>query len=279
MNNPLVSVITPSFNQAAYLLETLESVAAQDYPRLEHIVMDGGSSDGSVDILESWAREHSLEWRSGPDGGQANAIQDGVSLARGDIVAWLNSDDVYLDSRVISDVVEAFATGAVAVTGAGWYVGESGRRVRHIPVFPDRIDFRTLRYVDWVLQPATFVRRDVFLRFPIDTSLHYAFDWDLFIRMSREIAFTPLVRDIAGYRLHPSGKTVSGAGRRQRELLEVMRRHNGRLSAHYALQASVAWTYQVAELLPQPAYRLIRGLLTRIALLSQKVTNGRGIQY
>lgn len=274
----LVSIITPSFNQARYLEATLRSVAIQDYPRIEHIVMDGGSTDRSVEILDGWAG-HSLRWQSSTDGGQAEAIQRGVQMASGEVLAWLNSDDIYLDSRVITDVVRQFDRGAVAVTGAGWYLSETGRRLRHIPIYPDRIGYDTLKHVDWILQPATFVRRDVLVEFPIDTSLHFAFDWDLFVRLSRSIAFTPFDRDIAGYRVHPTGKTVSGGGRRQRELLEVTGRYSPKLSARYALSMLVVATYRLAEHLPAPLPRFISGVLTRVALLSHKLTDGRGIQY
>lgn len=278
-SRPLVSIVTPSFNQAAYLADTLRSVAEQDYPHLEHIVIDGASSDGSVDMIRNWAEHHAVRWQSQLDGGQADAIRRGIELARGDVVAWLNSDDIYLDSGVISDVMVLFGRGALAVTGAGWYLTASGRRTKRIPVHPDRIGFQTLRYVDWILQPATFIRRDVLLKYPIDTSLHYAFDWELFARMSKDVAFVPFERDIAGYRVHPAGKTLSGAGRRHRELLDVTRRFNGRASAHYVLLLTLTTTHRIAEKLPRPLYMVVRGILSRLARLSHVVTNGSGVQY
>ena len=213
---PLVSIITPSFNQAPYLEATLRSVALQDYPRIEHIIMDGGSSDGSVDVIRRWAESHDITWQSERDAGQADAIQRGAEMASGEIVGWLNSDDVYLDDRAISDVVAAFDGGLSIVTGAGWHLTEEGERLRRIPVYPDRISHDTLRCVDWVLQPATFVRRELFLKHPLDTSLHFAFDWDFFIRITRDAIPIAIDRDIAGYRLHRAGKSVSGGSRRQR---------------------------------------------------------------
>jgi len=276
--NLTVTVITPSYNQASYLLDTLRSVASQDYSDVEHIVMDGGSTDGSVGLLEDWARFHAISWRSERDDGQAAAIQAGIELAHGDIVAWLNSDDMYLDERVISDVVRLFQGGAVAVTGAGWYLSESGKRVKRIPVFPQRLGFDALRRVDWVLQPATFFRRDLLLRYPIDVSLTYAFDWDLFIRMSREIDFTAIDQDIAGYRLHPEGKTVSGAGSRKRELLEVMGRYNSRTSSQYRIMRALVRGYELADRLPRPLDRS-RVVFTGVAALSHKIPGERGIQF
>ena len=276
---PLVSIVTPSYNQAQFLEETLRSVANQDYPRIEHIVMDGGSTDGSVDLLAAWSNQHPILWRSGPDNGQAAAIQAGVAMATGEIVAWLNSDDVYLGPSAITEIVEAMRGGAAIVTGAGWYLFEDGSKERPIPVFPDRIDFKTLRLVDWVLQPATFVRRDLFLSCPIDTGLQFAFDWDLFIKLSQKATFTPLAREIAGYRRHQTGKTVAGGPQRQRELLEVVRRYNGRLSWPYLLLAPVVLGHRVAGHLPKRLAAFGELLLNRFAALTQKVTDGRGIPY
>ena len=276
---PLVSIVTPSFNQAKYLADTLRSVATQDYPRIEHIVMDGGSSDGSVELLASWAQTHEIVWRSERDGGQAAAIKAGAELATGDIIAWLNSDDIYLDSRVISDVVKLMAADVQVVTGGGWYLFEDGSKDRPIPVFPQRIDFGTLRFVYWVLQPATFVRRDLFLRCPLDTGLHYAFDWDLFIRLSQRTRFYPVDRAIAGYRRHESGKTVSGGRRRQKELLEVIRRYNGRLSTHYLLLVPVVFGHVIADHLPGRVGTIGNRLLDKFAAFTHKITGGRGIPY
>jgi glycosyltransferase involved in cell wall biosynthesis len=275
----VVSVITPSFNQARFLEATLRSVADQDYPAIEYIVLDGGSTDGSVEILQAWAAEHEVTWLSERDRGQADAIQRGAEMASGEIVAWLNSDDVYLDARVISDVVEVFKSGAQMVTGGGWYIADDGERMEHIPVFWDRLDHETLKHVDWILQPATFVRRELFLSCPLDISLHYTFDWDQFIRLTRAVALTPIDRDIAAYRRHATGKTVSGAGRRQRELLKVTRRYCGVRSFSYLALLPVVATHVVAERLPFWVYRKVARVLNDFAKFTQILTNGRGIQY
>src|SRR5687767_7507014 len=100
--DPTVSIVTPSYNQAEYLAATLESVAAQDYPAIEHIVMDGGSTDGSEEVIASFAATHPLRWRSAKDRGQAHAIADGFALAHGEVLTWLNSDDIYLRPDAIS---------------------------------------------------------------------------------------------------------------------------------------------------------------------------------
>lgn len=273
-----VSIVTPSFEQARFIEATLRSVADQDYPGIEHIVMDGGSTDGTVAILERWANDHPIVWRSAPDGGQADAIQRGIEMSHGDIVAWLNSDDVYLDERVISDVVALFDAGAQLVSGSGWYIDEAGARIRRIPVYPDRITHDAARYVDWFLQPATFVRRELFVACPLDTSLHYGFDWDFFVRVTALAPVTPTERAIAGYRVHGSAKTRAGGLARQRELLEITRRYQGRSGRSLLLSAVVA-IRGLAEHLPAPATRVVDRGLNGFARATWRFTGGRGIQY
>ncbi len=111
----LVSIVTPSFNQAAFLKETIRSVLDQDYPHIEHIVVDGASTDGTLAIL---GRYPHLRWLSEPDGGQADALNKGFLLANGAILGWLNSDDLYLPGAV-SAAVEALQTAAPALHTAG----------------------------------------------------------------------------------------------------------------------------------------------------------------
>jgi glycosyltransferase involved in cell wall biosynthesis len=274
----LISIVTPSLNQAPFLRDTLRSVAVQDYPNVEHIVMDGGSTDGSIEIIRDWASTHAIRWHAGPDLGQADAIQRGLADAGGSILTWLNSDDVYLDDHVLSDVAEAFERGASVVTGGGWYLAEDGARLRPIPVRPDQLHHGGLRRIDTVLQPATFFRRELFAVFPLDTELHYVFDWDLFIRMSAQTSFTPIERDIAGYRLHPAGKTLSGGVKRQHEILTVTRRYHGRHAVRSLLTSIVVALYRVAEWFPAPADRAGFRILRRLVWASHVLTKGHGIQ-
>ena len=121
------------------------------------------------------------------------------------------------------------------MTGGGWYLAEDGTRIKEIPSARTRLTHAQLRCVDWVLQPATFVRRDLMLAYPLDTHLHYAFDWDLFVRLSAHTKFTAVDQAWAGYRLHEGAKTPSGGARRRRELLDVTRRYHGRSMRYAAL--------------------------------------------
>jgi len=277
LEKPLVSIITPSLNQGQYLSDTLESVSEQTYSNIEHIVMDGGSSDNSVDLLRDWAGTHAIEWHSGHDDGQADAIQRGIALARGELIAWLNSDDVYLDRTAISTAVSYFVQGASVITGGGRYLSEAGSQLSRIPVRAERLDHRTLRCCDWVLQPATFIRRDLLQLCPLDTTLHYAFDWDLFIRLSALTKFTPVESEWAGYRLHDRGKTISGGSHRRRELLKMIAKYHGK-SGRYAMMKLMDLGLRSADRLPELPRRATRRFINVVADISNKLTNGRGFQ-
>jgi glycosyltransferase involved in cell wall biosynthesis len=274
--SPLVSVITPSFQQGRYIGETIRSVADQDYPNVEHIVVDGGSTDETLDVLRAAGASGRMRWISAPDKGQGDAINKGMQMARGDIVAWLNSDDVYLSPRVISTVVEAFRGGAMAVTGGGYWISEGGARIKPIRVDPSLVSREAVRHVDWFLQPATFYTRDLALRHPLDTSLNFAMDWDMLIRMTAEVDFTVLDLPLAGYRVHAGGKTVGGGISRQRELLRVLQRHAPgalRVRAFAVLVALHELAAQLPGPLPAAAYRL----LTLGARATNRVSGGRGL--
>src|SRR5580704_3967094 len=127
--SPLVSIVTPCFNAARFIAETIESVLAQDYPRVEYIVMDAGSTDGTVDILKRYDRR--LRWISQPDRGAPDAINRGFALSRGEIFTYLNADDVYLPSAV-STAVRSFH--GDVVYGGAWWIDDAGARLAPYPV-------------------------------------------------------------------------------------------------------------------------------------------------
>jgi glycosyltransferase involved in cell wall biosynthesis len=275
---PLVSIITPSYNQGRFLRATLQSVAAQDYPHIEHIVMDGGSDDQSIEILRAWSERHAIQWQSQRDAGQADAIERGLSLSSGDVIAWLNSDDTYLSATVVSSAVAMFRDGASVITAGGRYLSEDGRPLQRIHVMPTRVTASRLRCVDWILQPATFVARDLMLAHPLDTRLHYAFDWDLFIRLSAKTRFTTVDEEWAGYRVHKGAKTRSGGRRRRREILEVSRRHH-RSTSRYAALRVFDLMCTAAESSPgKLGYVAGRGL-GAVSRLSNDLTDGRGMPF
>lgn len=225
---PLVSIVTPSLNQGRFIEETIESVLSQDYPHLEYIVVDGGSTDGTLDVLRRYGGR--LQWISEPDGGQAQAINKGFRLARGEILAWLNSDDTYLPGAVTAAVEHLTAHPACAmVYGEGFLIDEQGA-ARRFPATEQPFDLWKLVYmIDFILQQTTFFRRaalDVIGY--LDEDLHWGLDWDLFIRIGKRFPVDYLPREMASLREHREAKTFSGGRRRLGELLGLMRRHGTR---------------------------------------------------
>jgi len=209
---PLVSIVTPSFNQALYLEQTLRSVLEQDYPAIEYFVMDGGSTDGSVEIIQQYA--HRLAgWVSEPDRGQADAINKGFSRARGEIVAWLNSDDLYLPGAVRA-AVEAFERHPQAgmVFGDVISIDSEGTPV-HVMTFGDWTldDLMQFRIIS---QPGVFIRREVLERAGfLDPSYHFLLDHHLWLRCARVAPMVYLRQRLASARFHPLAKNVAQAAR------------------------------------------------------------------
>lgn len=207
-SDPRFSVVTPSYQQADYLPDNLASVSAQRYDNIEHLVLDGGSDDGTVDLLREYeaSADHDVWWRSEPDGGQSAAINEGFDRADGDIIGWLNSDDVYVDTTTLARVVDWFnKTNADVIYGDIAYIdGES--RITEIDVRPE-FDRAKLAHRILIGQPATFFRQNTLESDRLDTALNYCMDYEFWIRLSQQYEFRH-VRDIlAGFRRHKSQKT------------------------------------------------------------------------
>ncbi len=208
MSGPRVSILTPSFNQAAWLAENLRSVSTQTYPDIEHVVMDGGSTDGSVALLEGAG--DAVVWRSEPDGGQADAINKAFAASTGDIIGWINSDDAYVDARVVADVVAFFqqhpdidvAYGHCLQTAADGSVIQ----VLWAPAFGAAL----LRTVDFISQPSAFIRRRALAGPMLDASYHFALDYELWLRLAaRGARFARFPRLVAIDRHQPERKSLT----------------------------------------------------------------------
>jgi glycosyltransferase involved in cell wall biosynthesis len=236
VQHPRISVITPSLNQGRYLRQTIESVLSQNYPDLEYIVVDGGSTDESVAILRQYS-DRLTSWTSEPDRGQSDAINKGFARATGEIVAFLNSDDFYLPGA-LARVAEAFMANpnAGAVYGRSHFVAEDGHTLR-----TDGEPFDARRMLDGVYptltQPAVFVRRDAVGRVGyLDPELHYAFDKEFFWRVfaNYEAVFIP--HTLAAMRLHATSKSVALGSRFAPELERIAEKVIARPDAYPRFQ-------------------------------------------
>ena len=220
-SNPLVSIITPSYNQAAFIEDTLQSVLAQDYEPIEYLIVDGASNDGSADVIADYARrapERIRWWVSEPDSGQAEAINKGLQRAGGEFVAWLNSDDIYLPGAVWQAVAalqsrpKAGLVFADAIT-----IDAQGRPINRLTFHTNRgWDLAELMRFHIICQPAVFMRRDVLQRAGLlDAGYHFMLDHHLWLRMARHGQVVYANNDLgtnglwAAARHHPTAKNVA----------------------------------------------------------------------
>lgn len=223
---PLVSIVTPCFNSAPFLRECIESVLAQDYPHIEYIVMDGGSTDETPAILERY-RDRIARVHSAPDFGQAQAINRGLAEAQGEIVAFLNADDAYLPGAV-GQAVRAFAAHpeAAVVYGNAYHIDADGATVAPYPT--QDFDRASLARSCFICQPAAFVRRQAFERAgSMNPSLHYVLDYDLWLRLAAFGAFVRIEPFLAKSRIHQGSKSASNRKEFYREVFSMLKSHYG----------------------------------------------------
>lgn len=211
---PKISVITPSYNQAKFIEQTINSVLNQNYPYLEYTVMDGGSTDGTVKVLKKYGKK--IIWFSEKDKGQSHAINKGLKKSKGEIIGFLNSDD-YLEPGSLFKVGEFFSENKKTywLTGKCKIVDEKSREVRKFATIYKNLFLKYLRnettnkIVQFISQPATFWRREVMETIGyFDESLHYDMDYDYWLRMWRRYKLYFLDEYLALYRVHSASKAV-----------------------------------------------------------------------
>lgn len=224
---PLVSIVTPSYNQARYLEKTICSVLDQDYPNIEYIIVDGGSKDVSKEIILRYASRLAW-WVSEPDKGHADALNKGFAHAKGEILAWLNSDDTYLPGAVSEAVGFLQDHPEVAmVYGDANLIDSQGHRLGR---FASRqTDYKKmLRGSVHIPQAATFFRATAWSRVgPLDTTIYYAFDYDFWVRLAKEAPLQYVPKPWANFRIHNDSKTILADDRCYPDMLRVLQREGG----------------------------------------------------
>lgn len=242
-----VDIITPSFNQGQFIERTLKSVAMQrdSLPsniELSHIIYDGGSTDNTKQILSSF--KHPISWFSEPDHGQAHAVNKGLMQTNGEIIGWLNSDDIYY-AGTIKKIIDFFNLHPEidVVYGMGEHID-----IADIPfeIYPTKAwNFKTLQEVCFICQPAVFFRRRILKNSGLlDEKLHYCMDYEFWIRLACSGAnFAYLEEILAGSRMYEENKTLSSKIPVHKEINDMLKKH----LAHVPLRAILNYAYAVTE--------------------------------
>ena len=258
MSAPVVSIVTPTLNGARYLREAIESVRAQTYEPVEHIVFDGGSTDGTLDILRAYV---DLRWVSQPDRGQSHALNKGFAMADGEIFGWLNADDAYEPDAVAQAVA---ALGEVGLVYADvTRVDDDGVNPRPIRSRPTWELWTELNEGNGIYSPAVFFTRAAYEAVGgVDETLHLAMDYDLWLRIGKRFGARHMDATWAVQRLHDEAKTIRQYDDFWPERLAVSRRHGGRLASPLLIRRYVR--------APRPQRFAIRAAAAAYALAGKR---------
>jgi glycosyltransferase involved in cell wall biosynthesis len=232
------AIVTPSLNQAPFIKATIDSVLQQNYPKLAYLVQDGGSGEETIDILKSYGA--SIQWRSEVDSGQANAINRGFKRIEGDIMAYLNSDDVLLPGT-LAYVARFFEENpdVDVVYGHRIYIDADGLEVGRCVLPPH--DTEVLKWADYIPQETSFWRRRVWEAVgPIDETFSFALDWDFLLRSQRAgFCFKRLPRFLACFRVHDDQKNASMMQTGLREMRRIRVENLGSLPGTYDVRQAI----------------------------------------
>lgn len=256
-NFPKISIITPSFNQAHFIDKTIKGVLNQNYPNLEYIVMDGGSTDGTLEILKKYGKK--IIWKSEKDTGQANAINKGLKIATGEILAYLNSDDILLPDALFK-VAKFFNNNPQIkwVFGKSKIINEVDREIRHVITFYKNlflpfVSKNLLLVINPISQPATFWKRETTDKIGLfDEKQYYCMDYDYWLRTISK--FKPgFINDyLASFRIHKRAKGEINFVRHFQDELQIAKKYTKNpalILFHYFNYLSIILGYNVFRIL------------------------------
>jgi glycosyltransferase involved in cell wall biosynthesis len=234
-----ISILTPSLNQGEFIRKTIESVLTQKIPELDYWVIDGGSTDGTPDVLREFNTH--IRWVSEPDRGTANALNKGFGRSRGEIIGWLSSDDIYYPGA-LHTVLEFFAAHSEIdiLYGDANHIDEKDQVLERYPTEP--FSFERLKEVCFISQPATFFRRRLIDEFGmLNESFSHCIDYELWVRFAKLGArFHYLPQTLAATRLHPSAKTVAFRVACHEDINNILKNHFGQVPTHCLLNYAYA---------------------------------------
>lgn len=210
-NQPLVSIITPSYNQACFIEDNIISVVSQDYPNIEHIIVDGNSKDNTIEMIKKHENSYNLKWVSEPDKGQSDAINKGFKMSNGEIIGWINSDDYY-EKDAVSTAVEYMLRypDIKMIYGDCNLVDTTGSLIKKYPT--QDFDYNVLLNENsgMIPQQSVFIRRQVIEKVGlIDISYHYAMDYEYWLRIGRDFKIAYIPKMLASFRIQDDSKTSS----------------------------------------------------------------------
>jgi len=232
---PLVSIVTPSYNQAQFIEDTILSVKNQGYPNIEHIIVDGKSTDKTLEILKKHEGTYNMYWISEPDNGQADAINKGFSMVKGEIVGWLNSDDVYYDEETISYIVKSFQQREVinVLYGDSLLISKDNLilKLECKPTF----SYKRLLRSCYLIQPSVFFRKNIVERYKLDTSLDFVMDYEYWLRLGKKYSFYHVNKILSGDRNHQRRKIIAQRDLMKKEGIRIKEKYGQKFDFTYYL--------------------------------------------
>ena len=261
---PKISIITPTLNQGNSIERTIKSVIDQDYPNMEYIVVDGGSSDRTIDILKKY--NNKLQWISEKDKGQSDAINKGIKLATGDIIAYLNSDDMY-EKNALRKVADFFIAhpSVMWLTGRCRIIDEYDREIRkavsgYKNFFLSHYNYNILLITNFISQPATFLRRKAIEEIGhFDINHHLVMDYDYWLRIGRRYIPGIINETLAMFRVYRGSKTSTIFYQSFKQEMEVSRKysHSNIIRAlHYCNYVGICSVYTLLDIISQIKHRI-----------------------